>query len=254
IYSLPSASKMCEPCPRTMKGASPPTEPKARTGEFTPPGIICSARCCSLRDISVLRAMGSPKNWSYIVTAGGRNTAKSQHWEMHLYFLRLELSIKRDTEFTGYLQFRNSPETRSGYSLFSTRPSNREGFKDSFGGLRAVLIFCRAELLQVRPNQADQILAQLLGRIHRVIRIHHVQADVVFQDLRHQAVDTAANRGQEHENVGAFVAGSEGALDRCELAADSLDAEQELLFLFGNFGNFIAHCCLLSLAFPFTIP
>src|SRR5580704_12208119 len=132
---------MCEPCPRTMKGASPPTEPKARTGEFTPPGIICSARCCSLRDISVLRAMGSPKNWSYIVTAGGRNTAKSQHWEMHLYFLRLELSIKRDTEFTGYLQSRNSPETRSGYSLFSTRPSNREGFKDSFGGLRAVLIF-----------------------------------------------------------------------------------------------------------------
>src|SRR5580692_8320104 len=71
MYSLPSASKICEPCPRTMKGTSPPTERKARTGELTPPGIICSARSCSLRDISVLRAMGSPKgNWSSMVTAG----------------------------------------------------------------------------------------------------------------------------------------------------------------------------------------
>ena len=49
MYSLPSASNRREPSPRTMKGASPPTAPKARTGEFTPPGIIFSARFCSLR-------------------------------------------------------------------------------------------------------------------------------------------------------------------------------------------------------------
>src|SRR5579864_6729840 len=38
-----------------MKGASPPTDRKARTGEFTPPGIMLSARCCSFRDCSVFR-------------------------------------------------------------------------------------------------------------------------------------------------------------------------------------------------------
>src|SRR5579862_3416058 len=35
-----------------MNGGSPPTAPNARTGEFTPPGIIASARCCNLRDCS----------------------------------------------------------------------------------------------------------------------------------------------------------------------------------------------------------
>src|SRR3954452_11046564 len=40
-----------------MKGGSPPTEPKARTGEFTPPGMTCSARFCNLREASTLRVM-----------------------------------------------------------------------------------------------------------------------------------------------------------------------------------------------------
>ncbi len=81
-----------------------------------------------------------------------------------------------------------------------------------------------------------------------------MQADVIFQYLRHQTVDPAANRGQEHEDVGAFIPGSEGALDGRELATDSLDAKQKLLFLFGNFGNLILHFYLLSSTFPFTIP
>src|SRR5712664_1266887 len=46
---------MCEPLPRTMKGGSPPTARNARTGEFTPPGIMLSARCCRRRDCSTLR-------------------------------------------------------------------------------------------------------------------------------------------------------------------------------------------------------
>src|SRR6202049_5222370 len=104
-----------------MKGASPPTERKARTGELTPPGIICSARCCSLRDMSILRAMGSPKeNSSYMVAARGCNSAKDTT-EKYIFG-------SAATEFIGYLQFRKSTETRSGYSVFSTRPSNREGF------------------------------------------------------------------------------------------------------------------------------
>src|ERR1700728_4162974 len=48
---------MWEPWPRTMYSGSPPTLQKARTGEFTPPGINCSARFCNLRDCSVLRVM-----------------------------------------------------------------------------------------------------------------------------------------------------------------------------------------------------
>src|SRR5580692_8108217 len=55
MYSLSSASQTREPLPRTMKGASPPTAPNARTGEFTPPGIMLAARSCKRRDCSVLR-------------------------------------------------------------------------------------------------------------------------------------------------------------------------------------------------------
>ena len=38
---LPSASQIREPSPRAMKSGLPPTERKARTGEFTPPGMRC---------------------------------------------------------------------------------------------------------------------------------------------------------------------------------------------------------------------
>src|SRR5580698_1000435 len=55
MYSFSSASQMCDPFPRTINGGSPPTEPKARTGEFTPPGIMLSARCCKRRDCSTFR-------------------------------------------------------------------------------------------------------------------------------------------------------------------------------------------------------
>src|SRR5579864_1004833 len=50
MYSLPSASQMREPLPRTMYGGSPPTDLNARTGESTPPGITREARACSSCD------------------------------------------------------------------------------------------------------------------------------------------------------------------------------------------------------------
>src|ERR1700687_1759722 len=55
MNSFSSASQMCDPFPRTINGGSPPTDPNARTGEFTPPGIMLSARCCSRRDCSTFR-------------------------------------------------------------------------------------------------------------------------------------------------------------------------------------------------------
>src|SRR3984957_11343704 len=51
MYSLPSTSKMCEPWPRAMNGGVPPTPRKARTGEFTPPGISFWAQANSSSDL-----------------------------------------------------------------------------------------------------------------------------------------------------------------------------------------------------------
>src|SRR3954465_4033644 len=69
MYSLLSTSHMREPSPRAIKTGSPPTDLNARTGESTPPGITCSARCCSLRDFSKLRAIRKPasKNENWLV-------------------------------------------------------------------------------------------------------------------------------------------------------------------------------------------
>src|SRR5262245_65790361 len=43
MYSLPSTSNTCDPFARLTKKGCPPTARKARTGEFTPPGMHCSA-------------------------------------------------------------------------------------------------------------------------------------------------------------------------------------------------------------------
>src|SRR5581483_2063803 len=44
MYSFPSTSQMRAPFARSTKNGSPPTLRNARTGEFTPPGIIfCAA-------------------------------------------------------------------------------------------------------------------------------------------------------------------------------------------------------------------
>src|SRR6266446_4863921 len=57
MYSLPSASHIREPSPRTIMGGIPPTALNARAGEFTPPGMTACARWLSLRDCSCLRTM-----------------------------------------------------------------------------------------------------------------------------------------------------------------------------------------------------
>src|SRR5215467_5147881 len=44
MYSRASASQMRLPSPRSMKGGTPPTARKARTGEFTPPGMTLRER------------------------------------------------------------------------------------------------------------------------------------------------------------------------------------------------------------------
>src|SRR6516225_7027779 len=44
MYSRPSTSHTRLPLARAMKRGVPPTARKARTGEFTPPGVVCWAR------------------------------------------------------------------------------------------------------------------------------------------------------------------------------------------------------------------
>ena len=61
MYSLPSTSKMWEPSPRAMKRGVPPTPRKARTGEFTPPGMDSWARAKSASDCAMVHTRVSPR-------------------------------------------------------------------------------------------------------------------------------------------------------------------------------------------------
>jgi hypothetical protein len=52
---FPSTSRTAEPFALSMKRGVPPTDPNARTGELTPPGIIVFARANSLLEVFVVR-------------------------------------------------------------------------------------------------------------------------------------------------------------------------------------------------------
>jgi hypothetical protein len=52
---FPSTSRTEEPFALSMNRGVPPTELNARTGEFTPPGIIVFARANSLLEVVVVR-------------------------------------------------------------------------------------------------------------------------------------------------------------------------------------------------------
>jgi hypothetical protein len=61
--------------------------------------------------------------------------------------------------------------------------------------------------------------------------LHHVLADVVFEDLAHEAIDATADVGEEHEDVGAVGVAGEGALDGVDLAANAFDTGKEFFVL-----------------------
>ena len=78
-------------------------------------------------------------------------------------------------------------------------------------------------LLQIRPYEVDEFFAEIGGEGHVAV-LEEVEADVVFEDLGHEAVDASADCGKEHEDVGAVAIFGESALDSVHLAADALDA------------------------------
>jgi hypothetical protein len=56
-----------------------------------------------------------------------------------------------------------------------------------------------------------------------------VLADVVFEDLGHEAVDAATDVGEQHKDIGAVGVSAVGALDGIDLAANALDAGEKFL-------------------------
>jgi len=88
-----------------------------------------------------------------------------------------------------------------------------------------------AGLLQIGADEVDEVLGDLLRGEGVLAGLQHVLADVVFEDLAHEAVDAAADVGEQHEDVGAVGVAGEGALDGIDLAADALDAGEEFFVL-----------------------
>src|SRR5262245_364292 len=93
-------------------------------------------------------------------------------------------------------------------------------------------------LFQIRPHDLDEFVASLyppaLGLVSRVQDMH---ADVIFDHLRHQAVDRAANTGDQLEDIGTADFLIERAFHRFELASDASHAVEELNLLTGGMGH-----------------
>jgi hypothetical protein len=86
-------------------------------------------------------------------------------------------------------------------------------------------------LFEVGADEVDEVLGYFLRGERGAAGLHHVLTDVVFEDLGHEAVDTAADVGEEHEDIGAVGVAAEGALDGVDLTADALDAGEEFFVL-----------------------
>src|SRR5580704_12388036 len=115
---------MCEPFPRKINRGSPPTEPKARTGEFTPPGIMLSARCCRRRDCSTLRDVGD-------------GIESSQQGEKRCQqngcMQPTTIAAARQPNSSDIHHSEITSQYRGGNLTSSSCPSNREGLRDSLG-------------------------------------------------------------------------------------------------------------------------
>jgi hypothetical protein len=94
-------------------------------------------------------------------------------------------------------------------------------------------------LFEVGADEVDEVLGYFLRGERGATGLQHVLADVVFEDLGHEAVDTAADVGEEHEDVGAVGVAAEGALDGVDLTADTFDAGEEFFVLT------MSHLCCL---------
>lgn len=92
-------------------------------------------------------------------------------------------------------------------------------------------------LLQIAVNEIDELLCGLrpVG-VACERRIDDVKANVVLENLGHEAVDRSACGGERLQNGAAIAFCFEEFFDAIELPADSLDAVEQL----GAFANSVS--------------
>src|SRR5271163_4045936 len=210
MNSFSSTSQMREPLPRAMNGGSPPTERKARTGEFTPPGIMLSARCCKRRDCSTFRE----------VVEGIECSRRRRCRPTRL----TTIAAPAPNELIRYSRCRHHRATSRSYLVLITCPSNREGSRTASGapGCPYFLLAPRPVSLKVRAHDLHQFIScnrLLRGRLAR--RIEHVKSHVIFQQFRHKSVHRSACRRDELQYISTVLALIERAFHSVNLPANA---------------------------------
>src|ERR1700730_4206581 len=95
-----------------------------------------------------------------------------------------------------------------------------------------VVHWSRPRLLQVCLNYVDQLLGAAGSGAAFTVWIHDVDADVILDNLRHQAVHRATRGDDEMKNLAASFFLVDRAFERFDLAAHAPDPVQELGFFF----------------------
>jgi DNA-binding response OmpR family regulator len=103
----------------------------------------------------------------------------------------------------------------SGADDYITKPFSAREF---VARLRAVLRTAQTQLpannvlgcgthpsLQISAHQVNQIFGEFCRRRGILVWGQHVQADVIFEYFRHQAVDATTNVRQQHEHIRAII-------------------------------------------------
>jgi hypothetical protein len=86
-----------------MNKGSPPTARNARTGEFTPPGIMLSARSCNFRDFSVLRDVVDAIDPFRRQKQGSQHFIASSKWQANTIAAHRVFELIRYSRFCNHL-------------------------------------------------------------------------------------------------------------------------------------------------------
>ena len=93
-------------------------------------------------------------------------------------------------------------------------------------------------------DDVDQLVGGQRSRIiSRRARINHMFPNVIFDDLRNEAIQGSSTRGRLLQHIGAFLIGSHRSFNCLDLPAQPLEAIQEL----GFFVRDVTHTRYISL-------
>src|ERR1019366_8229532 len=85
-------------------------------------------------------------------------------------------------------------------------------------------------LLEIRPNQIDQILAKFRGNLF-FCAVNKMETDVIFKHFTHQAVDTTTNRSQQHQLSTTVLISCQSTFNSIQLSTQFSDALQQFKLL-----------------------